>query len=268
LGVLSVLGLAMLDVAETEAATPSWLSRLTPLVRRPDAEIRPLNLGYEVSWSQWVRAGSLQVTFEPKQGRRASRVEARAKVHSLGPVRVFWPYESSTRAEIWRQTLYPARVEHVQIESGERESYQATYRHGSVTVESTLNSSDGRGVARETRTHDLEQIRDVLSTLLFLQQIDLSKRQNITLLVQPLDRLYLVSFTVAGREPRTVFEKTWKTIKLAVEIRRITDALELADYTKLRGATLWLSDDEYRVPVEIQADLIVGFVSMRLRSLG
>ncbi|WP_236786620.1 DUF3108 domain-containing protein [Allochromatium tepidum] len=30
---------------------------------------------------------------------------------------------------------------------------------------------------------------------------------------------------------------------------------------------LWLSDD-HRIPVEIQADLQVGFVSMRLRRLG
>ncbi|NVZ11346.1 DUF3108 domain-containing protein [Allochromatium humboldtianum] len=268
---LVVLGIsaafAWFHGATTEAATANWSSRITPLVWRPDAEIRPLNLSYEVSWSQWLRAGSLQIAFDPKPGAQGGLVEARARARSLGPVRVFWPYESSTRAEISRRTLQPSRFEHVKTESGERQTYRATYRNGSMSVESVLRSGDGRDVERETRTHEFGQIRDVLSTLLFLQQIDLSQRRTVTLLVQPLDRLYLVSFRVAGQESRRVFEKTWKTIKLAVEIRRVSDDLELASYTKMRSATLWLSDD-HRIPVEIQADLQVGFVSMRLRRLG
>jgi hypothetical protein len=264
---VGLTGFAVFDVARAEAATPGWSASITPLVRRSDAEIRPLHLSYEVSWSQWLQAGSLHITFDPKHGRQSELIEARARAHSLGPVRVFWPYESSTRAEIWRRTLYPARFEHEQTASGERETYQATYRNGAMRVESTLTPSDRRGAERETRIHEHDQIRDVLSTLLFLQHIDLSRRQSLTLLVQPLDRLYLVSFTIVGQESRQVFETRWKTIKLAVRIRRVTDDYELASYTKLRSATLWLSDDEHRVPVEIQADLRVGFVSMRLRRL-
>ena len=257
------------DIVKAEvAAGPSWSSWITPLVRRPDAEIRSLKLRYEVSWSQWLKAGRLDVAFDPKHGKQGALVEARARARSLGAARVFWPYESSTHAEIWRRTLYPARFEHEKTESGERERYQATYRDGTMTVDSMLESSDGRGIERETHIQELGEIRDVLSTLLFLQQIDLSQRQSITLLVQPLDRLYLVSFRVAGHESRQVFEKVWKTVKIAVEIRRVTDDLGLGDYTKLRGATLWLSDDAYQIPVEIQADLLVGFVSVRLRHLG
>lgn len=257
------------DIVKAEvAAIPSWSSRITPLVRRPDAEIRSLNLRYEVSWSQWLRAGRLDIVFDPKHGKQGALVEARARARSLGAARVFWPYESSTRAEIWRRTLYPARFEHEETESGEWEHYQATYRDGAMTVESVLKSSDGRDIKRETQTQELGGIRDVLSTLLFLQQIDLSRYQSVTLLVQPLDRLYLVSFRVVGHESRQVFERVWQTVKLAVEIRRVTDDLDLGDYNKLRSATLWLSDDAYQIPVEIQADLLVGFVSLRLRTLG
>lgn len=263
----SLMLLSLLDTPKTHAAEPDWSSLITPLKRRPDAEIPSLKLNYEISWSQWLQAGRFDLAFEPKESARADLVEISAQTRSLGPASMFWPYESSTRAEIRRRTLYPVRFEHVQTKSGERETYRATYRHGVMQVESRRASHDGRAEKHKTRTYEHAQIRDVLSTLLFLQQFDLSRHRQITLLVQPLDRLYLVSFSVVGQESRQVFDKTWKTLRLSVHVRRVTDDFTLTAYDKLSHATLWLSDDAYRIPVEIQADLRLGFASMRLRSL-
>lgn len=253
------------DLAEAGASATEWSSQITPLVRRPEAEIRPLHLSYDVSWSRWLRAGRLDLAFEPRPGAPETVIEASAKARSLGSVRMFWPYASTTRAELSVRTLYPVRVEHIQTERSRHATYRAIYHGGSTTVESEFRPRAGQDVERETHTHADAQIRDVLSMLLFLQQSDLTDRKNLTLLIQPLDRLYLVSFRRIGQERRQVFEKTWSTFKFAIRIQRVTDERELADYTKLHGATLWISDDADQIPVEIQADLQVGFVSVRLR---
>jgi len=255
---------ALIDGSELQAAEPTWSNQITPLARRQDAEIRPVHLLYEVSWSKWLQAGTIRMSFDPQQD---AGVQARAKTRSSGPVRAFWPYEGSTRTTISPKTLYPSRFEHAQREHGERAEYRATYRNDRMRVESSLTPTDGRDTEHETRVYELGQIRDILSTLLYLQQTELRDGKDIVLLVQPLDRLYLVTFEVAGSESRTVFERTWKTKKLEIRIRKVTDNFHLAPYTKMRRATIWLSDDAYRVPVEIQADLRIGFVSVRLASL-
>lgn len=259
---LCVSGLA----AHAVPAAPNWAAQLTPLERRAQADILPLTLHYDISWSQWLQAGTVRVTVQPQSGRANAMMTAQARARSIGAVQAFWPYESSLNAEIWRQTLLPAQFDHTRIKNGERKIDRATYHQQQrMQVESTLTSASGR-MKHTTHTHELEQIRDVLSLLLFLQQTELRLNQSITLLVQPTDRLYRVSLRVVGREARQVFETTWPTLKLTVSVQRVTPDLKLASYPKLRQATLWLSEVE-RVPVELQAELRVGSVAMRLRRL-
>ena len=35
-------------------------------------------------------------------------------------------------------------------------------------------------------------------------------------------------------------------------------------YSKIEKATLWITDDTYRLPLELQADIAVGYISARL----
>ena len=253
-------------VATAAPTAPSWASQLTPLERRPNADILPLTLHYDISWSQWLQAGSVRVTLRPKPGRASGLIEAQVRARSAGPVQAFWPYESSLHAEIRSQTLLPTRFEQTQIKNGERKTSQATYHNNRMHVESTLTPASGRAVEHTTHTYELAQIRDLLAMLLFLQQAELNAQQPITLLVQPTNRLYRVSLQVVGRESRQVLERTWPTLKLTMSVQRVTPDLKLASYPKLRHATLWLSEAE-RVPVELQAELRVGNAAMRLRRM-
>ena len=84
----------------------------------------------------------------------------------------------------------------------------------------------------------------------------------ITRVVQPFDRPYLVTFSVAGREKRKVRGTAHDTIKLDVKIRKIDrKTLALGSFKKMRKATIWVSDDAWRLPVEAHADIFVGFIS-------
>lgn len=243
---------------------PRWQSELTPLVPRPISEMRPVKLRYQASWSNFLTAGSIEMTLLPAKGKAAAILEEHAKARSAGGARLLWPFDSETRARTWRKTLLPDRFEHVQTERGVKEEYVAEFRDGLMTTESTVTPKNGGSVEKEKRVYQFDEIRDLLSTVQYLRATELRDGKKIKILVQPFDRLYLVSFTVLDRERRKVFAKTWDTIKLDIKIRKVEDDSKLAPYTKMRRATIWLSDDEYRLPLEMHAHMFVGFVSLRM----
>ena len=251
---------AQAETVQARIAKPTWVSQITPLPASDGSAPRSIKLFYEGSWSRWVQAGSLQMSFFRSSG----SIEATSYMTSRGAVRAIWPFESTTTSQISPRKLIPNHFEHVQTERGASEEYEADYRNGIMRINSIITPGDASKPERESRSYHLEQIRDVHSALLFLQRADLRPNRTVTLLVQPVDSLYLVSLEVAGRERRKVSNKQWNTIKLNVQVRKIRGNLKLAPYTKMRSATLWVSDDHYRIPVEIQTDLFIGFVSVRL----
>jgi len=73
-------------------------------------------------------------------------------------------------------------------------------------------------------------------------------------------KAYLANITVLGRETHM----GRKAIKLRVSMQRIQENLELKTYKKLKSATVWLSDDSQRIPLEVRAKVWVGDVRMSL----
>ena len=254
------------DAAGSGANRPAWQLQTTPLKPRPASGLAPLKLRYEVSWSHWVRAGSIDIEFRPGKDRSTRWVQANARAKSLGVVRTLYTYDSDTSAQTSYEDLIPRRFTHVQTENGVSAEYDAQYLNGRMRIDWTVIPKDGKGAERKTLYHDVDGIRDVLSTLLYLQRTEFADNHDIVLLVQPAERLYRVTFRVLGRESHKVMDKTWSTIKLDMQVRSVTDELDLSPYTKMRRTTLWISDDTYRVPVDIQAELFIGFVSVRLLS--
>ena len=47
-------------------------------------------------------------------------------------------------------------------------------------------------------------------------------------------------------------------------MEKIDDKMQLKAYKKLKSATVWLSDDEWRIPIEIRAAVYVGDVRILL----
>lgn len=266
--ILSHMALCALpSLVEAASLAPDWLAQITPLTRRADARIQPLRLVYDVSWSNWLQAGRIRLAFDPTAGKDAL-IRGQATARSSGAVRAFWPYDSATLAEIAAQTLLPLRVEHVETERGETSAYAAREHNGSLIVRSLPESSDGKEAERQQKAaYPFAPIRGVLSTILYLQQSNLRTNREIVLLVQPKERLYQVSFKYAGQEQREVLGTRWQTTRLEVSIAKITDDFALAPYDQLRKATLWLSNTADQVPVELHADLLVGFISVRLASI-
>ena len=207
LGTLSARPVA--DGAGTGANRPAWQLQTTPLRPRPASELEPVKLRYEASWSHWLRAGSIDIEFRPRKDQPAPWVQANARAKSLGAVRALWTYDSNTSAQTSYEDLIPRRFQHVQTENGVSAEYNAQYLNGRMRVDWTVIPKDGEGAERKTLSHDVDGIRDVLSTLLYLQRTQFADNHGIVLLVQPSERLYRVTFRVLGRESHEVIDSAW-----------------------------------------------------------
>jgi hypothetical protein len=94
--------------------------------------------------------------------------------------------------------------------------------------------------------------------MLFVRGQRLAPGDNIALVAQPFKTPYLVRVRVVAREQHN----DRPAIRLSVAMRKIDRAtLELRPYRKMRrDATLWLSDDAVRIPLELRAAVFIGDV--------
>ena len=90
--------------------------------------------------------------------------------------------------------------------------------------------------------------------------MSLKNGQTVVMPFHPVATPYLTKVKVLGRE----MHRGRKCIKMDVSLQKIDDDMSLKHYKKLKSATLWLSDDTWRVPVEIRAKVFVGDVRVLL----
>lgn len=76
----------------------------------------------------------------------------------------------------------------------------------------------------------------------------------------PVATPYLSRVKVLGRETHM----GRKGIKLEIGLQKIDDDMDLKSYKKMKEATVSLSDDASRVPIEIRAAVFVGDVRVLL----
>jgi len=88
----------------------------------------------------------------------------------------------------------------------------------------------------------------------------LKNGDTVVMPFHPVATPYLAKIKVLGREVHL----GRNCIKLNVGLQKIKSDLSLKEYKKLKTATVWLSDDTWRVPVEVKAKVFVGDVRVFL----
>jgi hypothetical protein len=257
---MRVLVLLLLAVSALSAlsAAPAWQRELTAAKPGPWPAIAPCALDYQVSWKGMLDSGRLHMEFAPKDVRKPGLLIVRSNAKSTGAAAALFPHQSHFWSEIDPATLRP-RFFHG-VETGRGETVTTTVRHRAGRVESHEKTQPaGKGAPEErTQVFRFSPIYDIFSAMLHVRSQKLAPGDRITLAIHPFDNPYLLRVTVAGRE----IHRGRKTIRLSVEMRKIDrETLELRPYKKMkRAATLWLSDDAHRVPVELRAAVFIGDV--------
>ena len=244
---------------------PEWMKNVT---RRPPgdhANLRPVHLDYTLAWNNRVNAGQFEISID-KTGEKESRFIGDATGKSTGFARMLWPYDFRARSLVDESSLRPITFQLRDADRNEESSYDIIFQDDSqiFTTTSKRRNEEAR-TATNRFTFDFGQ--DVLSSAFYLRSQELKPGEEISMVVTPFNKPYLAQFTVVGSEERKIKGKRYQTIKLDARIGKVNPDFSIKTYEKIKKTTLWVSDDEYRIPLELQSQLSLGYLSARLNDL-
>ncbi len=250
-----------------EKTPPAWLKAVTLLKAGNEPALKPCRLGYSLSWNNLINAGEVTIVMrdEDPSGKPSSEIlTGAASARSSGAVRLLWAYDCELKSKVDRATLRPLWFEHSETENKETVSYRTDFKSDRVVTLSYETDAETGKLKTKKRTFKYPHVFDLLSAILCLRSLPLKNGETLTGVVQPFDTPYLVSFEVQGREKRDYLGEKKNTIRLGVKVQKINKDLSLKKYKKMKTATLWVSEDEYRLPLELRADIFVGYVAATL----
>ncbi len=258
--VLFLFALLPLSSHDQVTGAAAWKGSVTKAPLGSFPPLAPCRIVYDLSWNNLVSAGTAKIRFHQIDGRWVARAEAGTR----GLARALWRYDCTMASVLDSTVLRSLYMEHSETDSAETVSYRVQFRASDVVTEAKVSPKKGASSLKYIRC-PYAPVDDLQAAILYLRSQPLAVGDAITRVIQPFDRPYLATFIVMARESRKVEGKVYPTIRLDVKIRRLhATKLELASYKKMKTATIWVSDDAWRLPVEMHASIWVGFISATL----
>jgi hypothetical protein len=242
------------------SARPSWVGALSdphpghhPLPGRGEFVMR-------LSWNGLLDAGTIRVEADPEP--RSKRIWVRSHASSRGAAALIHPYRSDSSSEIDSVTLLPRRFHDIQTDR--HESVTVTTRHFENHVES-VEITKSKASGKEKRVSNVfrfSPVFDLYSAWLHVRSKPLADGDRLSLAMVPYDTPYLLDVRVEGRD----IHQGRNAIRMKVGLRKIDPHdLTLKPHRKLkREVTLWLSDDDRRIPLEFRASVFIGDIRATL----
>ena len=247
--------------SEEVAGPPEWMKNVTRLPPGDHADLRPVALEYTLDWNHRVNAGRVEISIARSEA-NAGRFVGDAEGRSTGFARVLYPYDFRAQSIVDQNSLRPLTFQLVEKERSGENSYDIIFEPKRQIF--TTTSKQKNETVSNTGRFRFDFGQDALSSAFYLRSQPLRNGDKISMVVTPFNRPYLASFEVIGRESHKVKGKVYEAIKLDARIGKVNPDLSIKTYEKVKTTTLWFSDDQYRIPLELQSQLTFGYVSARL----
>lgn len=257
-----VFGLIAATACPLASAEPAWKGELTPPHLGSHQRIAPGVLDLRLSWNGMIDSGKLLIHFAPPDAGKPQSYVVTSSATSTGAAAALFPYQSNFWSELDPQTLKPRLFSAVERDDKEQTTTTTRFSATQVTCTETCQPLPAGLAKTSAKSFPHAPVFDIFSAMLHVRSQDLAIGDTLKLVVQPFKTPYLLNIRVAGRE----IHAKRKTIRLTVGMRKIdTKTLELKSYKKLKkDATLWLSDDADRIPVEFRAAIFIGDIRATL----
>ncbi|MDF1737993.1 MAG: DUF3108 domain-containing protein [Verrucomicrobiales bacterium] len=242
--------------------TPKWLKDVTRLPPGGHADLRPVKLDYTLSWNNRVNAGKFEVAIM-RDGSSEGKFVGDASGKSTGFARLVWPYDFKARSIVSENSLRPLTFQLSERERNEVNSYDIIFGNNEQQFRTTSKKENTEAVS-QSRSFKFDYGHDVLSSAFYLRSLELKKGQKVSMVVTPFNKPYLANFVVVGREVHKMKGTKYSAIKLDADVGKINGDLSIKNYEKIKKTSLWVSDDRYRIPLELQTYISVGYISARL----
>ena len=212
-------------------------------------------LVYDIKWlGMNVGQGRMEVkSREAYKDQEVFRIESIVKSNKF--ISFFFPVED--------------RVETI-IDAKEFYSYKLSVkqRHGPRRVKKVINFDQKKHEAtlkykNKERTYEIpSEAKDSLSSLYFFRAIpNLVIGESVFIDVHASKKNWLLEIEILKRERISVPVGTFDTIKVKAKVRFEGILMDKGD------VYMWLTDDERRIPVKINADIALGSIMANLGSL-
>jgi hypothetical protein len=242
----------------TAFAAPAWEGTLTKDPPGNFPELRPVRTTYHFGWSGFTAGvGDVHFTKTPDE-----RFELEANGRSVGLARALWKLDASYRGFANAQTLRPISSKQTEIYRRKKIVTDLTFSDSGVTRARTETNG-----TTSTRPFNFPGLFDLHGAMLYLRSQPLADHSVYRLVVYPATSAYLTTITVLGREHVSVRAGSYNAIKLDLQLKRVGKKMELEPHRKFRRATIWISDDENRIPLRIEAQIFVGTVFAELQTV-
>ncbi len=252
--------------APPKKKTAPWFSELTKTAPSKNLNLRPVQLNFSLGWKNRLNAGAFSVVVQ--EDGSAQNLVGKATGKTTGLARALWPYDMNATSTIGKSDLRSRNFAMTEKVRSKSASYKIDFEPTRQITQVTETNKKKNGGKPTTKKYNFPYDfgRDLLSSVFYVRSQPLNHGDKVTVLVSPSQKTYLARFQVTGRETRTVAKKNYQAIRLNLQISKVRHDLSLETYTKVKKITLWVTDDEYRLPLELQSDLFVGSVTARLDS--
>jgi len=257
------LAILLVPLVQTVCADESldWTKSITS-GKGPGNFVQPpsMRLTYRFGWSG-IQAATCDVhLYSPAQ----DRVEVEATGATSGFARILFRLDVYHRATESKATLTP-------IHFYQEEKYRSETVKTNVDFEpdqvSGLREKIPSDRPPKPNVFKFNSVFDMTTALLWIRSQPLTDGETESLVVWASNAPYLATIKVIGRETVTLNGQKQKTIKLDLKLRGIDKKLRLKDHSSFKSGRGWLSDDDRRVPIRIEADIFIGYVFAELESL-
>ena len=263
-----VLCLTAANGAKTDpqAKQPQWMQEVTKDRPGKFLHVPACELSYHLSWNGVLKAGEATFQLGQRDPETPSLLLGICKGNSAGLAKRLWYYKNLFKSRVEPKSLRPISFESTEIDKKERVTTTALFSNGQVKSKETIQRKGRKDKIRE-RVFAYDHAHDLLSAILYLRSLPLDNGDEINMVVHPFKSAYLAKLKVLGREKFDSSLGKMNAIKIDIQLYGIDrDDLELKNYDKLKKATIWISEDAYRMPLEIRSEVFVGSVRAVLQS--
>jgi hypothetical protein len=253
--------LLMAGRALCEDSKPDWIGSLTS-DKGPGSFIPPpsMRLSYRFGWSG-IQAATADIHFfSPNR----NTFEVDASGGTSGFPRTLFRLDLYHQATENKATLMP-------IHFFQEEKYRQETVKTNVDFEpdyvTGLREKIPSDHPPKPNVFRFSPVFDLTTALLWVRSQPLADGDTESLVVWASNAPYLATITVIGRDKLKIDGQQQNAIKLDLRLKGIDKKMRLKDHKLFKGGRGWLSDDEKRIPLRIEADIFIGYVFVELESV-
>jgi len=241
--------------------SPGWREEVATLGSGPFPAPPSLDTHYVFGWSGIEAAEARASLRRGAEGFWTATVTGGTK----GWARTLWKLDADYRTEVAEKDWKTLQMKLTENYRTYRTEEKAEFLPGGVR--SWRESSKANAKKPKWKNFYIDGIRDIAGALLLARSQSLREGEIIRLAVFPGEWMYLVTAKVEGREKLTWRGSERPVIRASLGIESIEKDYSLKPHKKFQRGTVWVSDDELRIPLRVEVKVFIGSVFAELVEL-